>query len=83
MSLSTQLRRGTLALPLMLLFGLLGFVEAPQAETALAVASASAPSELLQAVCPSGAGKARVLVLAQAPGDLGTLVVRLRTPCRA
>ena len=82
MSLSTQLRRGTLALPLMLLFGLLGFVEAPRAETALAMASASAPSRLLQAVCPVP-GKARVLVLAQAPGDLGTFMVRLRAPCRA
>jgi hypothetical protein len=82
MSLSTQLARGTLAVPLMLLFVLLGFVEAPRAETAMAAASAAAPAELLQAVCRMDAGKNRAFVLAQAPGDLGRLVVHLRTPCR-
>ena len=81
MSLSTQITRGTLALPLMLLFGLLGFVEAPQAEPAL-VAAAAAPAELLHAVCPMD-GKPRTLVLAQAPADLCALVVRLHAPCRA
>ena len=83
MSLSTQLTRGTLALPLLMLFGLLGFIEAPRAETALVAASAAAPAQLLHAMCPADAGKTRVLVLAQAPGDLGKLVVRLHAPCRA
>ena len=82
MSLSTQLTRGTLALPLVLMFVLLGFVEAPRAEQAMAVASAAAPAELMQAVCRMDSGRSRVLVLAQAPGDLGNLVVRVRTPCR-
>jgi hypothetical protein len=83
MSLSTQLTRGTLALPLMLLFGILGFVEAPRADTALVAVSATAPAQLLKAMCPTDTGKTRVLVLAQAPGDLGKLVVRLHAPCRA
>ena len=83
MSLSTQMTRGTLALPLLLLFGLLGFVEAPSAGAAVQTAVASAPAELLQAVCQAQGGKARVVVLAQAPADLGTLVVRLQAPCRA
>jgi hypothetical protein len=83
MSLSTQLARGAVALPLMLLFCLLGFVEAPRAENAVIAASNRAPAELLQAVCRIEGSKSRVLVLAQAPGDLGSLVVRLRAPCRA
>ena len=83
MSLSTQLTRGTLALPLMLLFALLGFVEAPRAETAMVAASAAAPAQLLEAVCRIDTSRSRVLVLAQAPGDLGKLVVRVHSPCRA
>ena len=82
MSLSTQLVRGTLALPLGLMFILLGFVEVPRAETAMAAASAAAPAELMEAVCRLDGGKSRVLVLAEAPGDLGRLVVRLHAPCR-
>ena len=81
MSLSTQLRRGTLALPMLMLFGLLGFVEAPKAQPAFVAAAAQA--ELLHAVCPTDGGKGRVLVLAQAPADLGHLVVRLHANCRA
>ena len=81
MTLSTQLRRGTLALPMLLMFGLLGFVEAPKAQPALMANAAQV--ELLHAVCPTDGGKGRVLVLAQAPADLGNLVIRLRTPCRA
>lgn len=83
MSLSTQMTRGTLALPLILLFGLLALVEAPRAETAVQMATASAGAGLIHSVCPTDGGKGRVLVLAQAPGDLGNLVVRLRAPCRA
>ena len=81
MSLSTQLRRGTLALPMLMLFGLLGFIEAPKAQPAILAGAAQA--ELLHAVCPTDGGRARVLVLAQAPADLGNLVVRLRASCRA
>ena len=83
MSLSTQLTRGTLALPLMLLFGLLGFIEAPHAETAMVAASAAAPAQLLQAVCRVESSRNRMFVLAQAPGDLGKLVIRVHAPCRA
>jgi hypothetical protein len=81
MSLSTQLRRGTLALPMLMLFGLLGFVEAPKAQPALVAGAVQA--ELLQAACPTDGGKGRVLVLAQAPADLGNLVIRLHANCRA
>ena len=79
MSLSTQLARGTLALPLLLLFALLG-VDAARGSPAEPAPVASA--KLLPQFC-SGQTTRQVLVLAQAPGDLGQLAVRWSSPCRA
>ena len=81
MSLATQLSRGRLALPLLAVFALLGFGDAPRPEPA-AVATA-VRAELVQAVCELDGPREHALVLAQAPADLGHFVVRLRSPCRA
>ena len=77
MSLATQLSRGRLALPLLAVFALLGFVDAPRPEPA------AVRAELVQAVCELDGPREHALVLAQAPADLGHFVVRLRSPCRA
>lgn len=82
MTLSTQLARGALALPLLLLFASLGFIQGPASAEPIGVA-AQAQDQLLRAVCHLDEGRARVLVLTQAPADLGNLVVRWKTPCRA
>jgi hypothetical protein len=81
MSLSTQLSRGTLALPMLALFGVLALVggRAAEAET-LAVA----PLKLevrVDAPCSPNARPA--LLLAQAPADLGPIVQRQGNNCRA
>jgi len=99
MSLSTQLARGTLALPMLLAFAGLGLlanerVDADPIEQALEVVEQVQPVEQdgaalpgigqqLSKLCGARSGRAHVLVLAQAPGDLGTLAVRFNTPCRA
>jgi hypothetical protein len=104
MSLSTQIARGTLALPLLLAFAGLGLLAndradaAPvadpvaqvlQVEQAAALAEARAAEALpglgrqLSRLCSTRATRSHVFVLAQAPGDLGTLAVRFNTPCRA
>ena len=98
MSLSTQLARGTLALPMLLAFSGLGLIanermdEAPAAP-ALEMVEQAPPSQRARGTLPAigaqlskfcGArSRTHVLVLAQAPGDLGTLAVRLQAPCRA
>lgn len=82
MTLSTQLARGVLALPMLALFVALGFVRGPASAEPIAVA-AKAQEQMLRAVCHLDEGRTRVLVLAQAPADLGNLVVRWKTPCRA
>ena len=82
MTLSTQLTRGALALPMLLLFAALGFVRGPASAEPVGVA-AEAQEQLLRAVCHLDEGRSRVLVLAQAPADLGNLVVRWKAPCRA
>jgi hypothetical protein len=45
--------------------------------------AAQAQDQLLRAVCHLDEGRTRVLVLAQAPADLGNLVLRWKAPCRA
>jgi hypothetical protein len=82
MTLSTQLTRGALALPMLLLFAALGFVQGPASAEPVDVA-AQAQDQLLRAVCHLDEGRTRVLVLAQAPADLGNLVLRWKAPCRA
>ena len=88
MSLSTQLTRGTLALPMLALFGVLALVagETVNAESLAPKAHASA-----QATVASTAGEAAScgtharpqLLLAQAPADLGPLAQRQGAGCRA
>lgn len=84
MSLSTQMNRGAIALPMLALFLLLGFVagEPVQAEPKGTVGQI-AHKQLVESLCEIEGGKSRVLVLAQAPADLGNIVVRWKTPCRA
>jgi hypothetical protein len=86
MSLSTQLARGTLALPMLVLFGLLalvafrgnevrGYVPPPPAVIVLRAVEAGACASLPRAP----------MLLAQAPADLGPLAQRtsLALSCRA
>ena len=80
MSMSTQLTRGAIALPMLLMFALLGF---GAGEPVQADPIAVARTGLLESVCSQVSVKPRVLVLAQAPADLGTLVIRWKAPCRA
>lgn len=82
MTLSTQLSRGALALPLLLAFAGLGFIQGPASAEPVDVA-VQAQDQLLRAVCRLDEGRSRVLVLAQAPADLGNLVLRWKAPCRA
>lgn len=84
MNLSTQLNRGALALPMLAMFVLLGFMagEPVQADTEARVARI-AHERLINGLCQLDAGKTRILVLSQAPADLGQLVVRWKAPCRA
>lgn len=84
MNLSTQLNRGAFALPMLAMFVLLGFIagEPVQADTEARVARI-AQERLIGGLCGIDGGKTRVLVLSQAPADLGQLVVRWKAPCRA
>ncbi len=78
MSMSTQLVRGTLALPMLLLFALLGVLasqSARQHPLPVAQASVTAP------VCT--APPRPLLMLAQAPADLGPMAARQGQGCRA
>lgn len=83
MNLSTQLNRGALALPILAMFVLLGFVagEPVQADTEGQV-TRIAQERLINGLCGIDARKTRVLVLSQAPADLGQLVIRWKAPCR-
>jgi hypothetical protein len=95
MSLATQLARGTLALPMLLGFAALGLlanerVDADPIDQAAELVEQLQPLEhdgnlgqQLAKLCGARSGRTHVLVLAQAPGDLGTLAVRFNTPCRA
>lgn len=84
MNLSTQLNRGALALPMLAMFVLLGFVagEPVQANPEARVARI-AQERMINGLCEIDAGKTRILVLSQAPADLGQLVIRWKAPCRA
>jgi hypothetical protein len=98
MSLSTQLTRGTLALPMLALFGVLALVAGHSAEAetyqpavpavhveseARALSGTEAPL-LFEARAEAGCGAhARPqLLLAQAPGDLGPIAQRQASACR-
>ena len=80
MSLSTQLARGTLAAPMLVLFAALALA-AGRNDPAVAstVARASSPAQ----ICNLHGSRTRTLVLAQAPGDLGSLAIRWSQRCRA
>lgn len=79
MSFSTQLTRGTLALPLLALFGALAlFGNQPADAQALPSAAAMEISSLDDAGCH--ALPRPVLMLAQAPADLGPIARRQRQP---
>lgn len=80
MSLSTQLARGTLAVPMLILFAALGVIAGRDVEADLVHV---AKAELLSQVCAAPAQRSRVLVLAQAPADLGALLIRRSAACRA
>jgi hypothetical protein len=80
MSLSTQLTRGTLALPMLALFGVLALVggRAAEAET-LDVAPLKLEARTDAPSCP---GARPALLLAQAPADLGPIMQRPGNNCR-
>ena len=80
MSMSTQLTRGAIALPMLLMFVLLGL---GAREPVQADPIDLAEVELLDHLCPEVTVRPRALLLAQAPADLGTLVIRWKAPCRA
>jgi hypothetical protein len=84
MSLSTQLTRGTLALPMLALFGVLALVAGRSAEAeTLPVAptlSVEAHADNAATCCPSTRPQ---MLLAQAPGDLGPIAQRQNASCRA
>jgi hypothetical protein len=77
-SLSTQLLRGALALPLLLLFALLGLT-ANGASSALS--ARAEPAATPQLVCRIELARPRTLMLAQAPADLEG-PARWRQNCR-
>ena len=93
MSLSTQLTRGTLALPMLALFAALALAAAPDPEAQAyapkiqKIAQATATDTLLLVRSGDagncGAHARPQLLLAQAPGDLGPLAQRQGAGCRA
>ncbi len=80
MSLSTQLARGTLALPLLAVFGLLALSSQLQASIEPV---ALAQPEVSARLCMTGTPREHALLLAQAPADLGPMARRWRQACRA
>ena len=88
MSLSTQLTRGTLALPMLALFGVLALVSG-EAVSARALAPKAHPA--VQSDVATGTVEAAAcgtharpqLLLAQAPADLGPIAQRQGGGCRA
>lgn len=86
MNLSTQLNRGALALPMLAMFVLLGFMAGGPVQAdadADAHVARLAQARLIKGLCQIDGDKSRVIVLSQAPADLGQLVVRWKAPCRA
>jgi hypothetical protein len=90
MSLSTQLTRGTLALPMLALFGVLALVAGETVNAESLAPKARATAQATVAVTAT-AGEAAAcgtharpqLLLAQAPADLGPLAQRQSAGCRA
>lgn len=80
MSLSTQLARGTLALPLLAVFGLLAL--SSQFQTSIEPVTLAQP-EVSARLCMVGTPREHALLLAQAPADLGPMTKRWRQACRA
>ena len=78
MSLSTQLVRGTLALPVLTLFALLGVVAG---QVSQADPLPPEPVAMVARLCSIPARP--MLVLSQAPGDLGPIALRPGHSCRA
>lgn len=79
-SLSTPLARGTLALPMLLMFAALG-ASALRSQPVMPPVQV-VKAELMTRLC-EGVSSAPELALAHAPADLGQLVVRWRRPCRS
>jgi hypothetical protein len=65
---------------MLLMFAVLGVIASRSAEANLVQA---ARSELMTQVCSLPGPHTRVLVLARAPADLGSLVIRWSQPCHA
>ena len=82
MSLSTQLHRGTRALPLLALLGLLAFAagEPVDAQPGLSRELPPAVSAVAEIAC--GPQARPQLLLAQAPADLGPIAQRPGVGCR-
>ncbi|KFN44188.1 hypothetical protein [Arenimonas oryziterrae] len=88
MSLSLQLSRGLLALPLLIAFGTLGVLSdptdcaaVPPSPPVLVVTNLAAPAPPV--VCEIGRRHVPALRLASAPADLGRLTERWGRDCRA
>ena len=88
MSLSTQLTRGTLALPMLALFGVLALVSG-EAVDAKALAPKARPAQQASVATSTveagacGFHARPQLMLAQAPADLGPIAQRQGAGCRA
>lgn len=78
MSLSTQLVRGTMALPMLTLFALLGVAAVQVSHTDALPAE---PVAGVAHICTLPAHP--LLLLSQAPADLGPIALRAGHPCRA
>jgi hypothetical protein len=83
MSLSTQLTRGTLALPMLALFGVLALVAGRSAEAQTLAAPKLALELHAEPAGNCGARARPALLLAQAPADLGPIAARQGPSCRA
>ena len=84
-SMSTQLLRGTIAFPMLLMFAGFGVVAARgvQAECDSHAAVDAAKVQIMARLCEARESSRQTLVLAHAPADLGNLVLRFNPPCRA
>ena len=78
MSLSTQLTRGTLALPMLVLFGVLALVSGEPADASLPEAQVVLEARNAEAGCSAQLRPAMLL----APADLGPIAQR-QGACRA
>jgi len=85
MSLSTQLSRGALALPLLAAFALLALISPPTASADKLPTTVEAAVMIAQArhSCDLAGHRFMTLRLAAAPADLGNLSARWSRACRA